>query len=164
MNSNIDNKQMTFNNLFPDILLSESDKPQYSSKEDINIETYHNQNSESIISNANKQVLLNTLSPEVSKNESTKRVHKYILIGVLFLFLIIQFVAVAVISTKIIDYGIQESANKEILDMLLKYAGAYITSVVIELIAILRYIVQNVFDSSLSDLVKAFKEKSESET
>ena len=38
------------------------------------------------------------------------------------------------------------------------FVVTYITSVVVELIYMLKYIVHNVFDTSISDLVKLFKE------
>ena len=39
------------------------------------------------------------------------------------------------------------------------FTTGYITSVVVELIYMLKFIVKNVFDTSISDLVKLFKEE-----
>ncbi len=44
------------------------------------------------------------------------------------------------------------------IQIFLTFIGAYITSVVVELIAILRYIVKNVFDTSISGMVNNFKD------
>ena len=155
----MNNNQTSFEDLFPNWNFEDDLNNIENNSDSTGIETSKDEtDSINTISDVNNKVLLDTLSPEVSKNEITKRVHKYILIGVLFLFLIIQFVTVAIISYQIIQYGIQPEANIDILNSLLKYAGVYITSVIVELVAILKYIVQNVFDSSLSDLVKVFKE------
>lgn len=115
-------------------------------------------NEETLIKNVNNKVLLDILSPEIKDNENAKRKHKFILIGLLAAFLIIQFLAVGFISDKVISYAILETSKAEIVNSLLTFVTGYITSVVIELIAILKYIVKNVFDTSLIELVKIFKE------
>lgn len=43
------------------------------------------------------------------------------------------------------------------IELLLAFLGSYITSVIVELICILKYIVVNVFDTSISALMEAFK-------
>lgn len=43
------------------------------------------------------------------------------------------------------------------IELLLAFLGSYITSVIVELICILNYIVVNVFDTSISALMEAFK-------
>lgn len=115
-------------------------------------------NDRSLIKNVNNQVLIDFLSPEISKNEQTKRIHKFILIVLLSLFLIIQFSSSYTVSIKVIDYCISNNANKEIVSGLLTFVTGYITSVVVELIAILKYIVKNVFDTSIKELIQIFKE------
>lgn len=110
-----------------------------------------------LIKNANDAVLLEYLSPEITKNEAAKRVHKYLLIALLAIFLVAQFVSVYKITMKVIDYSIASGANQEIIKNLLTFVSAYITSVVIELIAILNYIVTRVFDTSISDLIELFR-------
>lgn len=111
-----------------------------------------------IIKNVNNQFLMKILSPEISKNELAKRLHKYLLLGLLTISMLLQFVAAFVISIKIVDYSISTNANVDIVKCLLTFISAYITSIVVELIAILNYIVKNVFDTSLTDLVKIFKD------
>lgn len=132
-------------------------KPQNDLKEELKYKS--KKNDRSLIKNVNNQVLIDFLSPEISKNEFAKRLHKYILIVLLTFFLVIQFNSVYRISLRVIDYSISEKANGEIVKSLLAFVSAYITSVVVELIAILKYIVKNVFDTSLAELVKIFKEK-----
>ena len=117
-----------------------------------------NFNNVDLIKNVNDKVLVEILSPEVAKNESAKRKHKYMLISLLGAFLIIQFYAVYTISSNVITYSTTIVANSSIIKSLLAFTSAYITSVIIELIAILKYIVHNVFDTSIADLVKIFKD------
>lgn len=123
-----------------------------------------NKNSkDSIIKNANHKVLIEYLSPEIKKNEQIKRMHKFILLILLTAFLIIQFLSVYSMSTTIVKYAINENSRYEIVKILLAFISAYITSVIVELIAILKYIVKNVFDSSIADLAKIFKDNEEQE-
>lgn len=117
------------------------------------------QNNENIIKNVNNKVLIDILSPEISNNEKSKRIHKLVLIVLLTVFLIIQFISVYGFTNSVVNYGIGQNVNHEILKSLLTFVSAYITSVIVELIAILRYIVKNVFDASIADLVKLFKEQ-----
>ena len=115
-------------------------------------------NNDSLIKNVNNKVLIDILSPEITKNEATKRNHKKYLIILLTFFLIIQFVSVSFICSKVLNYCTTATANIDIVNSLLTFVSAYITSIIVELIAILNYIVKNVFDTSLSELVKIFKE------
>lgn len=111
----------------------------------------------SFIKDVNNQVLIDFLSPEISKNEESKRKHKGNLITLLTVFLVVQFLAVVFLSNKAISYAFTTEADADIVNSLLTFVSAYITSVVVEMIAILKYIVKNVFDTSLVDLVKIFK-------
>lgn len=116
-----------------------------------------------VIKNANNKVLIDYLSPEIRENEKAKRLHKFVLLGLLASFLVIQFISVYSMSAKIVEYAITNDSRYEIVKALLAFISAYITSVVVELIAILNYIVKNVFDSSIADLVKIFKDNEEQE-
>lgn len=116
-----------------------------------------NRNSD-IIKNVNGAVLLHYLSPEINKNETSKRKHKYILIALVGLFLYFQFNTVYEMSKSIMNYAIDESLDIEILKLLIGFVSAYITSVVVELIAILNYVVKRVFDTSIKELIELFKE------
>lgn len=119
--------------------------------------------SQDLIKNVNNQVLIDILSPEISKNEGVKRIHKYVLIILLAIFLCGQFFSVCYFSNRIISYAISDNPNTGIVNNLLAFISAYITSVIVELIAILNYIVKNVFDTSLAELVKLFKENDNKE-
>lgn len=116
-----------------------------------------NKNSE-IINSVNGAVLLDYLSPEINNNEDAKRKHKYILIFLVTIFLIFQFTTVYNMSMNIMDYAIDDGVNIEILKLLIGFVSAYITSVVVELIAILKYVVKRVFDTSIKELIELFKE------
>lgn len=73
------------------------------------------------------------------------------------LFLIAQFISVFYFTNKILNYTVSETGNLDYIRISLKFITGYITSVIVELIAILNYIVKNVFDTSIADLVKTFK-------
>lgn len=119
---------------------------------------------DSIIKNANNKFLLEVLSPEIIKNEEKKRKHKDALMRSLEIFLIFQFLIVAImvmyggywiIKLQIVGKPFADSTIK----IMLTFIGTYITSVIIELIAILKYIVKNVFDTSITGMVNNFKEE-----
>lgn len=112
----------------------------------------------SFIKNVNNQVLIDILSPEIGNNEKTKRHHKSVLIIFLTLFLVMQLYFVYNISNGVIEYATSEKSNQEIVNSLLAFVTGYITSVIIELIAILNYVIKNVFDTSVIELVKLFKD------
>ncbi len=133
--------------------------PENKPQNDLHSEKNHKKvNDRSLIKNVNNQVLIDYLSPEISSNEKSKRIHKYILIVLLALFLIGQFVVVFKLSNKTLTYATSGNADIEIVNSSFTFVSAYITSVVIELIAILNYIIHNVFDSSITELVKIFRE------
>ena len=125
---------------------------------DLNVENISEKSERDLIKNVNQKVLVDVLSPEVSENESVKRIHKYILLLLMTLFLVVQFSSVHIISTIVLGYAVSDGSDIEIIKSLLTFVLTYITSVVAELIVILKYIVKNVFDTSLVDLVKIFKE------
>ncbi len=141
--------------------LLENEVPESSPQNDLKHEQQNipkANNRDSLIKNVNNQVLIDFLSPEISKNEKSKRLHKYILIGLLTVFLIFQFGSSYLFITDVIEYAVSSNSKLNIVKSLLAFVSAYITSVVVELIAILKYIVKNVFDTSLAELVKIFKE------
>ncbi len=114
--------------------------------------------SEEYIKNANNKVLVETLSPQIEKNERVKRIHKSILLSMLVFFLIAQFLALYIFTNMVLEYAIDESSDVEMAKQLFTFIGVYITSIIVELIAVLNYIVKNVFDTSIAELVKIFKE------
>lgn len=121
------------------------------------------ENTEEIIKSANNKFLLDVLSPEISANENKKRKHKDVLMIAVAIFLTIQFLILfvivgyslhSVISCHINNIPFDNSTIK----IIFSFIGVYITAVVAEMIAILKYIVTNVFDTSIAALVEAFKD------
>lgn len=116
---------------------------------------------ESYIRKANADVLLKTLAPEITLNEQKKREHKDKLIKYLARFLIFQFAFVfIIIMTAVVSiicfHATNNPLSQGMVNILFAFFGTYLTSVVVELIYILKYIVEQVFDTSISSLTKAF--------
>lgn len=116
-----------------------------------------------IIKNANNKFLIDTLSPEISANEQKKRRHKDILLITVGIFISIQFILLFVITYKVLDSMILAHTSgmpysDETMKIMFAFLGAYMTSIVVELIAMLHYIVTNVFDASIIELVDHFKD------
>ena len=99
------------------------------------------------------------LSPQLQKNEELKRQQKKKLMDNIFKLLKTQFIATYVLIFGFImmialnqEFGITENTMTQIFDFL-KF---YITTIIAELIAMLFFIVKNVFDKSIVDLFKNF--------
>lgn len=119
--------------------------------------------SEAIIKTANNKFLLEVLSPEIKENEIKKRKHKDWLMYGMGAFLLLQFLLVACIIIGsgwwIIKSHVEGNPFADsTIQLIFTFIGAYITSVVVELIAILKYIVKNVFDTSIAGMVNNFKD------
>ena len=117
----------------------------------------------SIIKNANNKFLLDVLSPQIKQNEEKKRKHKDWLMKAMGAFLLLQFILVAVIVGYSGFWIVKSHTDKNpfsdsTIQLIFTFIGAYITSVVVELIAILKYIVKNVFDTSIAGMVNNFKD------
>lgn len=116
-----------------------------------------------LIKNVNNEFLIHVLSPEIQKNEEKKRKHKDWLMIIMGLFLLFQFILVAIIICALGYFVVKAhlSGNPfsdSTIRILFTFIGSYITSLIIELIAILRYIVKNVFDTSVAGMVNNFKD------
>lgn len=153
-----------------DVILNlESDVPERKNlqsslrEEKVSASNNFDNNHPNIIQNVNGAVLLHYLSPEIKNNEFTKRRHKYILIVLVTIFLFFQFITVYNLSINLFNYAINKDANIEIIKLLIGFVSAYITSVVVELIAILKYVVKRVFDTSIKELIELFKEEEKKE-
>lgn len=146
----------------PDIDITNIEKDDYNSK----IKNANNaitKANQTIIKNANHWFLVNTISPEIQENEKRKRTHKTILLSFVILFLIVQFGFLGYLIYWIFSNIIEchksgLSFNDSTIKAIFTFISGYITSIVIELIAILNYIVKNVFDTSVSGLANTFKE------
>lgn len=118
-----------------------------------------------IIDSANQYFLLKILSPEITKNEDKKRTHKDKLINIVQLFLIFQFIILLVlvfgtITMIFVFHWKENDLELSYVNAIIKFISVYITSVVVELIAMLNYIVSKVFDTSITGLVELYKDKS----
>lgn len=107
--------------------------------------------------------MIKTLSPQIKKNEHSKRKHKNELIKLVKFFLEIQLGVIGVILIGIIIMIFYFHCKGNDIDLsyietIIKFVSVYITSVVIELVALLKYIVTNVFDTSIAGLVEAYKD------
>lgn len=124
--------------------------------------------SDKIIDNANTYFLIKILSPEITKNEDKKREHKDSLINIVKTFLIVQFCILfalifGVLAMIFVFHGLNNELSLDYIKEIIKFVSLYITSVVVELIAMLRYIVSNVFDTSITGLVEFYKDASNKE-
>lgn len=155
---NITNSEEENDNFVIDLL-----RQQVNDKVTVDIEQPKEESTENIIKNANNKFLLDVLSPEIKKNEEKKRQHKDTLMRSMKTFLIFQFLIVAImvlysgywiIHLQVIEKPFSDSTIK----IIFAFIGTYITSVIVELIAILRYIVKNVFDTSIAGMVNNFKD------
>lgn len=102
------------------------------------------------------------LSPQLEKNEILKRKQKQTLMINIFKILKIQF-AFTYIFVFMLVIGVLGSSilhiPESIIDSVIKFVEFYITSIVVELISILFFIVKNVFDRSIVDLIKNFDKR-----
>lgn len=126
----------------------------------IKIDTY--------IKSVNDDILLNYLAPEVKFNENKKREHKDKLIKYVSIFLISQFTVIFIIlfiilCSVIYFHYCKNDLDYQIIKILFGFFGTYITSVIVELIFILKFIVEKVFDTSITSLMEIFKSKDNEE-
>ncbi len=149
-----------------EILKNQAEQAQ-SSQKSVNDSEFSEQESldktEYYIRTANAKILLDTLAPEVSKNEKRKRKHKDKLIKYVSIFLGAQFIAIfiliaVVIGAIIVFHNAKNDLPISTINIFFAFFGTYVTSVIIELICILKYIVVNVFDTSISALMGIFKD------
>lgn len=102
------------------------------------------------------------LAPELKENEKLKRQQKGNLMNNIFKLLKYQFIATYIfIILFIIMIGANTYLNitANVITQIFDFLKFYITSIVAELIAILFFIVKNVFDKSIVDLFKNFDKK-----
>ncbi len=166
----IQNQDIDIDDLLSDIFRSESSDRkndfENESDNDIRIENESSEDiTNKIIDNANKYFLVKVLSPQIEKNEAKKREHKNVLIQIVKLFLIFQFVIILILLFGIIImifvfHGFNNDLELSYLEKIINFVSIYITSVVVELIAMLKYIVANVFDTSITSLVELYKDAS----
>lgn len=106
------------------------------------------------------EIYKNILAPELIKNEELKRSQKKDLMRNIFKLLKWQFIATYILFILFIviialnDYCFR--INAQVIIEILSFLKFYITSIVVELVSILFFIVKNVFDKSIVDLFKNF--------
>lgn len=136
-----------------------------SKKDKINLDE-KNQNKEiqNYIKTANTDILRNTLAPQIQQNEEKKREHKDKLIKYISYFLGGQFIIVVILIlliliSMIVFHALKNDYSENILQMIFAFFGTYITSVIAELLSMLHFVIKEVFNTSISDLMKIFKYK-----
>lgn len=106
-----------------------------------------------------RRMYQDVLSPQLRKNEELKRNQKEKLMNELFKILKIQFIFTYVFVLVLIVGTLGSSffsISEDIVESIIKFLEFYITSIVVELLSILFFIVKNVFDTSIVDLIKDF--------
>ena len=111
------------------------------------IEGNSKEDSQKIITDANNYFLVKILSPEVKENEQKKREHKDKLIELIENFLKVQLkILVGLIFITLVTiflfHFLQNDFEIEYFKLVIGIVGVYITSVVVELIAMLKYVVE----------------------
>lgn len=124
---------------------------------------------QSVVSNMNDEFTIirniyeNVLSPELEKNEELKREQKKQLMNKIFDILKWQFIFtylfVGAILGMVAFSHFLHISEKIVLDSI-SFIKFYITSIIVELISILFFIVKNVFDKSIVDLIRNFDKTS----
>lgn len=110
-----------------------------------------------------RSVLMDVLSPEYQQNEKLKRAHKKKLLKLVKRLLFIQIfvmniVVIGIVSFVVLDVPIFKTLDSEIISQILGFLKFFVGAVLAELIAMLFFIVKNVFDSTMPDLLKTFKD------
>ncbi|MDE7446256.1 MAG: hypothetical protein K2N15_11245 [Lachnospiraceae bacterium] len=111
-----------------------------------------------------RKIYQDVLSPQLKSNEEQKRKHKIQLMNNIFSILKWQFIF-TYLFVAILIIGVFCSSflkiSDDIVQSIIKFVEFYITSIVVELLSILFFIVKNVFDTSIVDLMKNFNKYNE---
>jgi len=83
---------------------------------------------------------------------------KIVQLFLLFQFIILVGLLFGVIIMTFVFHGSGNELELSYIDTIIKFISVYITSVVVESIAMLKYIVSNVFDTSITGLVEIYKD------
>lgn len=111
-----------------------------------------------------RKIYEEVLSPELTENEKLKRQHKDKLMVEIFKILKLQFIftylfVLCLIAATIFSNTL--SISDVTIKNIISFIEIYITSIIVELISILFFIVQSVFDKSIVDLIKDFDKRNE---
>nr|DAU86629.1 MAG TPA: hypothetical protein [Caudoviricetes sp.] len=112
-----------------------------------------------IIANNNTMTIAEAIPHEITKNEEKKREHKDLLLKIVMWFLGLQFglfflLLTGVIVCLIIGHMTNKPFPIEMTTMIFDMLKIYLTSIIVELISMLYFIVKNVFDTTIPDLAK----------
>jgi len=102
------------------------------------------------------------LSPQLRENEALKRKQKDTLMEEIFKILNLQFIFTYIYVLVLIVGTLSSSffkISESIIQNTFKFVEFYVTSIVVELLSILFFIVKNVFDTSIVDLMKDFDKR-----
>ena len=115
-----------------------------------------------------RKLYVHVLAPQLEKNEKLKRDLKIRLMTNIFRILKWQFIATYVfvgLMTISLIFSAYLKIPESLVEAGISFMKFYITSIIVELISILFFIVKNVFDTSIIDLFKNFdKNKEKRET
>lgn len=102
------------------------------------------------------------LSPQLQENENLKRKQKEDLMKQLFEILNIQFKCTYIFVILLIIGALGSSflnISENIVHNIINFVEFYITSIVVELLTILFFIIKNVFDTSIVELIRNFDKR-----
>lgn len=113
----------------------------------------------SFVEEENKRYLSDAVTIEVAKNEEKKRLHKDKLLKSVTWFLGIQFglffiLLSGVIVMTIVAHMINNPFEADLRDAIFDLLKIYLTSIIVEMISMLYFIVRNVFDTTIPELAK----------
>lgn len=119
-----------------------------------------------------QKIYEDVLAPQLEKNEDLKRQQKETLVKQLFKLLRFQFVVTYIFVFLLIlsiifsgefhlsdNMSVTLQVSDKVILNLIKFIEFYVASIVVELISILFFIVKNVFDTSIVELIKGFDKR-----
>ncbi len=113
-----------------------------------------------------QKIYEDVLAPQLEQNEDLKREQKRTLVDKLFKLLAFQFIVTYIFVFMLIlsiIFSCKLALSENVILNLMKFIEFYITSIVVELISILFFIVKNVFDTSIVELIKGFDKRNNKE-
>lgn len=113
-----------------------------------------------------QKIYEDVLAPQLEQNEDLKREQKRTLVDKLFKLLAFQFIVTYIFVFMLIlsiIFSCKLALSENVILNLMKFIEFYITSIVVEFISILFFIVKNVFDTSIVELIKGFDKRNNKE-
>lgn len=121
-------------------------------------------NIDSIVVYSNNEALGDAVTTEITKNEEKKREHKDLLLKLVAWFLGLQFglfflLLSGVIVMIVVAHMVKMDFSMDVINSVFDMLKMYLTSIIVEMISMLYFIVRNVFDTTIPDLAKQFATK-----